>query len=169
MKILKYITGLIGNIFRAPKADLILFTIAAFFILFFIWASRSELEEVTRGNGKVIALQGPMGNGKTTLIKDGLSKALNKPFYFIGLGGATNASFLNGHSYTWEGSKPGIIVQALQKNKVMDGILYFDELDKISKTDSGNEISNCLWNPNICILFVNMVSNIFLYFDKFFQ
>ena len=55
MKILKYITGLIGNIFRAPKADLILFTIAAFFILFFIWASRSELEEVTRGNGKVIA------------------------------------------------------------------------------------------------------------------
>ena len=55
MKILKYITGLIGNIFRVPKADLILFTIAAFFILFFIWASRSELEEVTRGNGKVIA------------------------------------------------------------------------------------------------------------------
>jgi adhesin transport system membrane fusion protein len=55
MKVLKYILGLTGAIFRAPKADLILFTIAAFFILFFIWASRSELEEVTRGNGKVIA------------------------------------------------------------------------------------------------------------------
>lgn len=55
MKIIRYIIGLISSIFKAPKADLILFVIAAFFILFFIWASRSELEEVTRGNGKVIA------------------------------------------------------------------------------------------------------------------
>ena len=55
MSIVKKILSLVGSVFRAPKADLILFSIAAFFILFFIWASRSELEEVTRGNGKVIA------------------------------------------------------------------------------------------------------------------
>ena len=55
MRVLKKILSLVGSIFRAPKADIILFSIAAFFILFFIWASRSELEEVTRGNGKVIA------------------------------------------------------------------------------------------------------------------
>lgn len=55
MSIVKKILSLVGSIFRAPKADIILFSIAAFFILFFIWASRSELEEVTRGNGKVIA------------------------------------------------------------------------------------------------------------------
>ena len=42
-------------IFRATKADLILYFILAFFVLFFIWASVSELEEVTRGQGKVIA------------------------------------------------------------------------------------------------------------------
>jgi len=97
-----------------------------------------------KGNGKILALQGPMGNGKTTLIKNGLSKALDKPFYFIGLGGSTDSSYLNGHSYTWEGARPGIIVQALQTNNVLDGIVYFDELDKVSKTDRGSEIYYCL-------------------------
>ncbi len=45
----------IRNLLDTPKADFLLYTIMAFFILFFIWASSSELEEVTRGNGKVIA------------------------------------------------------------------------------------------------------------------
>jgi adhesin transport system membrane fusion protein len=43
------------NIFSTPKPDLILYVIFIFFITFFIWASRAELEEVTRGNGKIIA------------------------------------------------------------------------------------------------------------------
>ena len=55
MRFIKYISNLIVSVIKAPKADLILFVITGFFILFFIWASRSELEEVTRGNGKVIA------------------------------------------------------------------------------------------------------------------
>ena len=42
-------------IFNATKADLILYFIFLFFLLFFIQASVSELEEVTRGQGKVIA------------------------------------------------------------------------------------------------------------------
>ena len=45
----------IKNIFSAPKPDIILYVILIFFISFFIWASRAELEEVTRGNGKIIA------------------------------------------------------------------------------------------------------------------
>ena len=43
------------NIFSAPKPDIILYVILIFFVSFFIWASRAELEEVTRGNGKIIA------------------------------------------------------------------------------------------------------------------
>jgi len=43
------------NIFRTPKPDLILYVILSFFVLFFVWASTAELEEVTRGQGKVIA------------------------------------------------------------------------------------------------------------------
>ena len=46
---------IIKNLFKTPKPDLILYSIALFFILFLVWASTSELEEVTRVNGKVIA------------------------------------------------------------------------------------------------------------------
>ena len=45
----------IKNILSTPKPDIILYVILIFFISFFIWASNAELEEVTRGNGKIIA------------------------------------------------------------------------------------------------------------------
>ena len=54
--------------------------------------------------GTAIAVKGPPGTGKTTLIKEGVSKILNRPFAFLALGGATDSSFLEGHSYTYEGS-----------------------------------------------------------------
>ena len=51
-----------------------------------------------------LALCGPPGNGKTTLIKYGLAPLMNsRPFSFISLGGATDSNFLLGHSYTYEG------------------------------------------------------------------
>ena len=37
------------------RDSIILYVILLFFVSFFIWASRAELEEVTRGNGKIIA------------------------------------------------------------------------------------------------------------------
>jgi ATP-dependent Lon protease len=80
----------------------------------------------------------------TSLIKDGISKAMDKPFIFISLGGATDAAFLEGHSYTYEGSIYGRIVNGLIDAKCMDPIIYFDELDKISKTHKGEEITNIL-------------------------
>ena len=52
--------------------------------------------------GNVLALQGPMGNGKTTLVKEGIAKAINRPFAFIALGGASDSAFFDGHSYTYE-------------------------------------------------------------------
>ena len=87
---------------------------------------------------------GVPGNGKTTLIKEGISKALDKPFVFISLGGATDASFLEGHSYTYEGSIPGRIAEGIINAKCNNPIIYFDELDKVSKTHKGDEIYNLL-------------------------
>lgn len=52
---LNKITEIVKGLITAPKPDLILYIIFAFFISFFIWASNAELEEVTRGQGKVIA------------------------------------------------------------------------------------------------------------------
>ena len=94
--------------------------------------------------GNVLSIHGPMGVGKTTLIKDGVAKALGRPFHFITLGGATDASFLDGHSYTYEGSTWGKIVDVLIQSKCMNPIIYFDELDKVSETPKGDEIMNLL-------------------------
>jgi len=96
------------------------------------------------GTGNVFGIYGPPGIGKTTIIKDGLSKVLNRPFSFISLGGATDSSFLDGHSYTYEGSQHGKIAQVLIQLKCLNPIIYFDELDKISSTPKGDEITNML-------------------------
>lgn len=97
-----------------------------------------------KAHGNVLSIHGPPGVGKTTLIKDGVAKALDRPFHFITLGGATDASFLDGHSYTYEGSTWGKIVDVLMQSKCMNPIIYFDELDKVSETPKGDEIMNML-------------------------
>jgi len=94
--------------------------------------------------GSAIAIKGPMGTGKTTLVKDGISKILNRPFAFIALGGATDSSFLEGHSYTYEGSVWGKIVDIIIQSKCMNPVIYFDELDKVSDTAKGEEIIGIL-------------------------
>ena len=94
--------------------------------------------------GTAIAIKGPMGTGKTTLVKEGISKVLNKAFKFIALGGAVDSSDFNGHSYTYEGSTWGKIVQTLIQCKSMNPVIYFDELDKISDTPKGEEIVGIL-------------------------
>jgi ATP-dependent Lon protease len=94
--------------------------------------------------GTAIAIQGPMGTGKTTLVKEGISKILNRPFAFIALGGATDSSFLEGHSYTYEGSNWGRIVDIIIQSKCMNPVFYFDELDKVSDTPKGEEIIGIL-------------------------
>ena len=97
-----------------------------------------------QSKGNVFSIMGPMGNGKTTLVKEGIAKMINRPFEFISLGGATDSSFLDGHSYTYEGSIPGKIVEILKKCKCMNPVIYFDELDKVSNTSKGEEIINLL-------------------------
>lgn len=94
--------------------------------------------------GTAIAIHGPPGTGKTSLVKEGISKILNRPFAFIALGGATDSSFLEGHSYTYEGSTWGKIVQILINSNCMNPVIYFDELDKISDTPRGEEIVGIL-------------------------
>jgi ATP-dependent Lon protease len=94
--------------------------------------------------GTAIAIKGPPGTGKTTLVKEGISKILGREFAFIALGGTSDASFLEGHSYTYEGSTWGKIVSILMECKCMNPVIYFDELDKISDTPKGEEIASIL-------------------------
>jgi ATP-dependent Lon protease len=94
--------------------------------------------------GTAIAIKGPMGTGKTTLVKEGISQILGREFAFIALGGNGDSSFLEGHSYTYEGSNWGKIVQILMDCKSMNPVIYFDELDKVSDTARGEEIIGIL-------------------------
>ena len=94
--------------------------------------------------GTAIAIQGPPGTGKTSLVKDGISKILGREFSFIALGGTGDASSLEGHGYTYEGSLWGRIVQILMDSKCMNPVIYFDELDKVSDTPRGEEIIGIL-------------------------
>ena len=97
-----------------------------------------------KGQSVVLGIQGPMGNGKTTLVEKGVAKVLNRPFIHISLGGAKDSSFLEGHDYTYIGSKWGKIADVLMKAGCMNPIFYFDELDKVSHTEKGDEIINVL-------------------------
>ena len=94
--------------------------------------------------GHCIGIQGPMGVGKSSLVKDGISKALNIPFAFIALGGASDGSFLDGFSVTYEGSTYGKIAEMLMKAQCMNPIIFFDELDKVSHSSRGDEIIGIL-------------------------
>ena len=38
-----------------------------------------------QSKGSVFSIMGPMGNGKTTLVKEGIAKMINRPFEFISL------------------------------------------------------------------------------------
>jgi hypothetical protein len=80
----------------------------------------------------------------TTLVKEGISQILGREFAFIALGGTGDSSFLEGHSYTYEGSTWGKILQILIDSKCMNPVIYFDELDKISETARGDEINGIL-------------------------
>ena len=95
-------------------------------------------------SGLSLMLVGPPGIGKTSLIKNGIAKALEWPFQFMSLGGDSDASTYTGHQFVYEGSHCGKIANCIAQAKSMSMILMFDELDKISTTEKGQEIQNLL-------------------------
>ena len=94
--------------------------------------------------GLSLLLTGPPGIGKTSLIKNGIAKAMGWPFQFISLGGDSDASTYTGHQVVYEGSHCGKIVNSLVAAKSMSMVMMFDELDKISATPKGEEVQNLL-------------------------
>jgi ATP-dependent Lon protease len=94
--------------------------------------------------GLSLLLSGPPGIGKTSLIKNGIAKALNWPFQFISLGGDSDATTYTGHQLVYESSHAGKIANSLVNAKSMSMVLMFDELDKISTTPKGEEVQNLL-------------------------
>lgn len=96
------------------------------------------------GCNYAIGLEGKPGTGKTTFVKHAFAEATGLPMVFISLGGCTDASYLLGNCYTYEGSTYGRLVNGLIDSKCSNPIFYFDELDKISNSPKGEEIVNTL-------------------------
>ena len=90
-----------------------------------------------------IALIGSPGVGKTKIVRT-LASILSLPFEQISMGGVNDSSFLDGHSYTYEGARPGKIVESFKKLGCKNGILFFDEVDKIGSSSRSQEVSNQL-------------------------
>ena len=93
---------------------------------------------------RIIGLCGVPGCGKTAIIRRGLAKALNKPMECFNMGGLRDSSYFLGHDRTYVGSHEGIIAKYLMKMQCMNGIFFFDEVDKISNSYDGIEIQNVL-------------------------
>jgi ATP-dependent Lon protease len=79
-----------------------------------------------------LGLLGPPGVGKTSIVKL-LADILNYPLQQISLGGVHSPEFLKGHQYTYVGAEPGEIVKCVKRMGVKNGILFFDEYDKVSE------------------------------------
>jgi ATP-dependent Lon protease len=84
--------------------------------------------------GKVICLVGPAGTGKTSIVRS-IAEALGRPYSKISLGGIHDEGEIRGHRSTYVSSKPGIIIQALQKAKVKNPVILADEIEKMGKSE----------------------------------
>lgn len=75
-----------------------------------------------------------------THISRTLASIMDFPFEQISMGNVTNAEILTGHQYTYVGSRPGAILNALIDSKYKNGIIFLDEFDKVQNIDVSNTL-----------------------------
>lgn len=78
------------------------------------------------------------------IVRNGIGEMLGRPFFQLSMNGCKEAYYLTGSEYLWVGSTIGKITELLISSKVMNPIIFLDEIDKISDSASGMEISNIL-------------------------
>ena len=80
---------------------------------------------------------------KNYIIKN-ISKILQRPLEIINLSGSQDVSFLKDIVSHMKVLNHGKIISTLIKHKTMNPIIFFDEVDKISKTDKGIELEKII-------------------------
>jgi endopeptidase La len=100
-----------------------------------IWRYQHFREEDKRAwqrTGSALLFVGPPGVGKTSLAIS-IARSMGIPYHKISLGGMKDEADIRGYGFTYEGSKPGPIVQGLIKMGAMNGMFILDEADKTEK------------------------------------
>ena len=107
--------------------------------------------------GKILCFVGPPGVGKTSigqsiakyfLIHDffanNQTRAVNRKFFRISVGGDRDTSTLKGFRRTYIGAIPGKIVQGLRNVQVENPVILIDEIDKLGERSIHGDPSSVL-------------------------
>ena len=94
-------------------------------------------------SGTAFGMVGEPGTGKTKIAQT-LAEVLELPFDKIDLGGVTDPATLMGHDETYISAGPGLIVKILKRMKYSNGIVLFDEIDKLGTSKHGRDVQYAL-------------------------
>jgi ATP-dependent Lon protease len=108
-----------------------------------------------------LTLVGSPGVGKTSIINV-LSEYSGLPFKKIPMGGCNNVSVLKGNDSVYVNSGPGLLLTMLINMKYNNGIIFLDEIDKLST----NEFSNS-YEINMFLLHILDYQQNNKYYDDF--
>jgi ATP-dependent Lon protease len=97
------------------------------------------VHKLTKGDAKppILCLIGPPGTGKTSLGRS-VAECLGRKFASLSLGGLKDEAEIRGHRRAYVGARPGRVLAAMKRAKVLNPVFLLDELDKMGQGAMGD-------------------------------